>query len=165
MAISDRDLGVLERLQDGLPLTSRPYEAIGRSVGMSEAEVIARIAHMIEAGSIRRFGVIVRHRQLGYHANGMVVWDVPDDSVRRAGRCLASLPFVTLCYRRPRRLPDWPYNLFCMIHGKDRDTVRSQADEAAIACDLAGVPREILFSGRCFKQRGGRYVDSKGVAA
>ncbi len=158
MQVTDRnDLNLLAALQDGLPLTTRPYAALGDATGLDEDDVIRRLRRLIESGAIRRFGVIVRHRQLGYRANAMVVWDVPDDTVAEVGERMAALPQVTLCYRRPRRAPDWPYNLFCMIHGKDRTRVLAQVEETARACGLEGTVHEILFSGRCFKQRGARY--------
>jgi hypothetical protein len=100
---------------------------------------------------------VVSHRALGYRANAMVVWDVPDDRVDDCGRRLAALAFVTLSYRRPRRLPDWPYNLFAMIHGKDRAQVRGEIEAATRAAGLDGCGRAVLFSRRCFKQRGARY--------
>ena len=87
----------------------------------------------------------------------MTVFDIDDTEVEQAGRTLAALPYVTLCYRRPRRPPAWPYNLFCMIHGRDEDEVRAQVDRAAIAAGIANRAREILFSRRRFKQRGARY--------
>ncbi len=120
--------------------------------------MIARIGRLSEAGAIRRLGVIVRHRELGYRANAMVVWDVPDADARDAGARLAALPFVTLCYRRPRRLPHWPYNLFSMIHGRDRATVRKLVRRAAAEAGLEAAAREVLFSRRRFKQRGARYT-------
>ena len=159
------DLAVIAALQEGLPLEPRPYAALGQTVGLTEGEVIDAVGGLIERGVIRRFGVIVRHRALGIRANGMVVWDIPDDQVATAGRRLAELSYVTLCYRRPRRLPDWPYNLFCMIHGSDRTTVSNQVAEAAEACGLSNVPREVLFSRRCFKQRGARYLPAREAAA
>ena len=159
------ELAVIAALQEGLPLEARPYAALGRPIGLTENEVIEAIGGLIDRGVIRRFGVIVRHRALGIRANGMVVWDIPDDQVAAAGRRLAELPYVTLCYRRPRRLPDWPYNLFCMIHGSDRATVLDQVTEAAEACGLSDVPRDVLFSRRCFKQRGARYLPAREAAA
>jgi DNA-binding Lrp family transcriptional regulator len=107
---------------------------------------------------ISRFGVIVRHHELGICANAMVVWDVPDARVREAGTILRALSCVTLCYRRPRRLPAWPYNLFCMIHGRKRAKVEALADEATAAAGLERCERAVLFSLRRFKQRGARYV-------
>ena len=106
---------------------------------------------------IKRFGVIVRHRKLGYRANAMVVWDIADEQVAYVGKCMGRYEFVPLCYHRPRRLPDWPYNLFCMIHGRDAEDVKRQVELIAEQCDLKNIPRDILFSGRCLKQRGAHY--------
>jgi DNA-binding Lrp family transcriptional regulator len=158
MGLTAQDRRLLAEIQDGLPLEPAPYAAVARRLGVSEAAVIERLAEMKAAGLIRRFGVVVRHHELGYKANAMVVWDIADEAVRAAGGRLAELPFVTLCYRRPRRPPDWPYNLFTMIHGRDRPAVEALVDEAAAATDLEAVPREILFSRRRFKQRGACYA-------
>lgn len=158
MELNDRELRLIAAIQDGLPLVPRPYASIGERMGIGEAEVIAGLRRLIHGGVIKRFGVIVRHRELGYRANAMVVWDVPDARVGEAGRTLAALPFVTLCYRRPRRLPLWPYNLFCMIHGRDRGAVEALVDRASAAAGLGGAPRAVLFSRRRFKQRGARYA-------
>jgi hypothetical protein len=100
---------------------------------------------------------VVRHHELGFTANAMTVWNVPDAKADAAGAAVAAHPFVTLCYRRPRRLPDWPYNLFCMVHGRDRDTVLSQIETLNRVAGLGGYPHAILFSRRRFKQRGARY--------
>jgi siroheme decarboxylase len=158
MELSERDRRLIAAIQDGLPLVPRPYAAIGGALHMSEAEVIAALRRLIEGGVIKRFGVIVRHRELGYRANAMVVWDVPDARVADAGRTLAALPFVTLCYRRPRRLPAWPYSLFCMIHGRDREAVEALVEQASAAAGLESLPRAVLFSRRRFKQRGALYA-------
>jgi DNA-binding Lrp family transcriptional regulator len=152
-----RDRNLLEAVQQGLPLVSRPYAELGRRVGLSEAEVIGKLGRWAEAGLIKRMGVIVRHRRLGYCANAMVVWDVPDERASEIGRRMSAFAFVTLCYRRPRRGSDWPYNLFCMIHGRDRSKVEAQVALLAAACGLADVRRAVLFSRRCFKQRGALY--------
>ena len=165
MELNERDRRLIAAIQDGLPLAPRPYAAVGDSHGMTEAEVIAGLRHLIHGGVIKRFGVIVRHRELGYRANAMVVWDVPDDRVADAGHTLAALPFVTLCYQRPRRLPVWPYNLFCMIHGRDRDAVEALVEQASAAAGLEGLPRTVLFSRRRFKQRGARYAAAPKEAA
>jgi DNA-binding Lrp family transcriptional regulator len=157
MTITAEDRRLLAAIQNGLPLVSRPYAAIGAQVGLSEAEVIAALRGLRGQGVIKRFGVIVRHHELGYRANAMVVFDIPDEQVRAAGERLATLPFVTLCYRRPRRPPLWPYNLFCMIHGQDRAVVLEQIAQASAAAGLDGVARAVLFSARRFKQQGARY--------
>jgi DNA-binding Lrp family transcriptional regulator len=148
---------LIEAIQAGLPLVSRPYREIGARLGMSEQAVIGRLRGMIEAGIIKRLGVVVRHHELGYRANAMVVWDIPDERVDRIGRQLGDIDCVTLCYQRPRRLPDWPYNLFCMVHGQDRDEVLACIARLVDALGLGDIRHAVLFSGRRFKQRGARY--------
>ncbi len=155
--ISQQDKALIAAIEDGLPLVSHPYQAVGDMIGLTEQEVIGRLEHLIDDGTIRRFGVIVNHRRVGYCANAMVVWDIPEDDVAEAGRTLAELNYVSLSYQRPRRLPDWPYNLFCMIHGREREAVEGLVHEAATFAKLEHVPRAVLFSGRQFKQRGAKY--------
>lgn len=155
-----RDLALLHALQDGLPLVTRPYSVLGARLGMSEGEVLARLWLLRERGIIKRFGVVVRHHELGYRANAMVVWDVPDELVGEVGADLGAVPYVTLCYRRPRRLPIWPFNLFTMIHGRDRAQVLQRVAELVEVCDLDDIHHQVLFSRRRFKQRGARYNDA-----
>jgi DNA-binding Lrp family transcriptional regulator len=151
------DYRLLKAVERGLPLVSRPYAALAEHLGLAEAEVIARFWLLRVHGFIKRFGVVVRHRELGYRANAMVVWDVPDDQVAELGTRLGGDPNVTLCYRRPRRPPHWPYNLFTMIHGRDRAAVLAGVDRLADRYGLAGIPHRVLFSRRRFKQRGASY--------
>jgi DNA-binding Lrp family transcriptional regulator len=164
MALSAVERRLLAALEDGLPLVPRPYLALGERLGLGEAEVLEVLRSLLGRGVIRRLGLIVRHRELGYCANAMTVWDVPDARVQDAAAALTELPYVTLCYRRPRRPPLWPYNLFCMIHGKDRTLVEAEIEEATAVAGLSGLPRAILFSRRCFKQRGARYAPSEATA-
>jgi DNA-binding Lrp family transcriptional regulator len=157
--LTEPDRRLIAALQEGLPLVSRPYAELGVRVGMTEEEVMVRLAKLLEQGVIKRLGVIVRHHELGYRANAMVVWDISDEQVTELGRKFGEFDFVTLCYRRPRWLPHWPYNLFCMIHGQDRETVKGLVRVLVDACGLQQVRRDILFSGRRFKQCGARYLD------
>lgn len=157
MELAERDLRLLAALEDGLEPVPRPYAALGSRAGLSEDETIARLERLVAEGVVKRLGLVVRHHELGYSANAMVVWDVPDDRLDQAGARLAALQFVTLCYSRPRRLPEWRYNLFSMIHGRGRETVRAEVEEAARAAGLTDVAREVLFSRRRFKQEGARY--------
>jgi len=164
-SLDARDLALLQAIEDGLPLVSRPFAQLSTQLDISEGEVIARLWLLQGRGIIKRFGVVVRHHELGYRANAMVVWDIPDERVREIGRQLGSYAFVTLCYRRPRRPPAWPYNLFTMIHGRDRKQVLARVAELVDACELDDIPRDVLFSGRRFKQRGARYGVGKRDAA
>jgi DNA-binding Lrp family transcriptional regulator len=148
----DRDL--LALLGEGLTVEPSPYLTLARGAGIGEAEAIERLGRLQRLGVIARFGLIVRHRALGFRANAMTVWDVSDSEVDRVGERLAAEPCVSLCYRRPRRLPDWPFNLFCMVHGRDRDIVKAQVAELTRRGGLEGRPHAVLFSRRCFRQRG-----------
>ncbi len=155
--LAEPDRALLAAVAEGLPLVKHPYAAIGERLGLSEAAVLAGLSRLAADGVISRLGIVVRHHELGWRANAMTVWDVPDERVPAAGACLRELPFVTLCYRRPRHPPGWPYNLFCMIHGRDRDTVLAQVETATCEAGLDGLARDVLFSLRRFKQRGARY--------
>ncbi|MBI5659444.1 MAG: Lrp/AsnC family transcriptional regulator [Nitrosomonadales bacterium] len=158
------DTALIGAVQKGLPLVARPFAKIGATLGLAENEVIAGLAHLAEKGAIKRMGVIVRHRELGYRANAMVVWDIPNDQVRTLGRRIGSFDAVTLCYRRPRRLPVWRYNLFTMIHGRRHDEVLGLVEQLKEQCGLKDAAHEILFSRRCFKQCGARYVPEPAAA-
>jgi len=159
--VDEADRRLLAAIQHGLPLVPRPYAEIGARLGLSEEQVIARLAQLKDSGVIRRFGVVVRHHELGYSANAMVVWDVPDGQVAELGRCLAGFDFITLCYRRPRRLPQWRYNLYCMIHGKNREEVLAHLEWMVNHCGLQNLTHEVLFSRRRFKQCGAIYTAGK----
>jgi DNA-binding Lrp family transcriptional regulator len=157
MVLSEQDYQLIAEIQGGLPLTSHPYAEIGERIGLDEKTVIERIDAMQSSGVIKRLGIVVRHHELGYTANAMVVWNVPDERVDEIGEKLGALDCITLCYQRPRRLPDWPYNLFCMIHGQEREKVLAYIDKLVNSEGLDEIPHKVLFSGRRFKQRGARY--------
>jgi len=151
------ELELIGWLLKGLPLSPTPYRDIAEDVGCSEAEVLSAIATLRKQGAIKRDGIIVRHHKVGYRANAMCVWDIPDDEVSEIGKKMATFDFVTLCYRRPRREPDWPYNLFCMIHGKSRQETLGHIDILIKEVGLEAVRRDVLFSTRSFKQQGAAY--------
>ncbi len=157
-ALDNIDQNLLAEVAQGIPLVAAPYEEIASRLGLTEDDVIQRLARLDEDGVIKRFGLVVRHRVLGYKANAMVVWDVPDGKIDTLGEKFASYDFVTLCYQRPRRLPQWPFNLFCMVHGKDRDVVRQQIDVLNNNSTAGSYPNAVLFSRQCFKQCGARYT-------
>ncbi len=145
---------LIAALQPGLEIMPRPFRQLGETLFMEEGEVLARVSGMIQEGLIKRFGVVVRHHELGYRSNAMVVFDLADDIVDGIGARLAAEPGVTLCYRRRRSLPDWPYNLYCMVHGRSRAEALPVIDRLAF---IAGAPATTLFSTRRFKQCGARY--------
>ncbi len=148
---------LLKEIQGGLPLISRPFQQIGKRVGLTEEEVLTVLQAMQERGVIKRMGVIVRHHELGYRANAMVVWDLPDDRVEEFGHKLIRHGMITLCYQRARVLPHWPYNLYCMIHGKAQSEVMQAVRAVIHCCEIDRFPHQILFSLRRFRQRGAFY--------
>lgn len=158
------EYALVSALQEGLRLTSAPYAELAARAGMTEAAVIATLGRWLASRIVSRLGIIVRHHELGYIANAMVVWNVPDPEVRAAGRRAAAAPCVTLCYCRLRELPDWRYNLYCMIHGTDRDRVLGEIAALRANCDLVHYPFEVLFSRQRFKQRGARYLPAIAAA-
>ena len=148
---------LIEVIQTGLPLVARPYQEIAQRLGWSEQLVIEKLKTMVDGGIIKRLGIVVRHHELGYRANAMVVWDVADDRVDKLGKQLGQQDCVTLCYQRPRMLPEWPYNLFCMVHGRNREEVLECINTMTEGLCLEDIPHTVLFSGRRFKQRGAIY--------
>jgi DNA-binding Lrp family transcriptional regulator len=158
MELTDTDLRLIETLQQGLPLAHRPWAVIGAQLGIGEIDVLARVDRLVRSGIVKRLGVVVRHHELGYRANAMTVWDIPDGDVARAAARMLEDPSVTLCYRRPRHLPAWPYNLFCMIHGRRREDVLARIEALKEHCGLRDTPHAVLFSRRRFKQCGARYL-------
>jgi len=157
MELNATDRRLLSALEDGLPLVARPYAVLGERAGLGEAEVIERLHRLIDERVIKRLGLVVRHHEIGYRANAMTVLDVPDARVDEVGEVLARAADVTLCYRRPRRLPDWPYNLFAMVHGRERRAVLDRIDRLLAEHGLTSLPHAVLFSTKRFKQRGARY--------
>jgi DNA-binding Lrp family transcriptional regulator len=156
--IDEAERRLVSVLQEGLPLFIRPFALIAERIGASESDVLGRIRHWLADGAIKRFGVVVRHHELGYRANAMLVHDIADERVSEIGRALAEEPAVTLCYRRPRALPDWPYNLFCMIHGRERDEVETIIADLRQRHGLESCAHDVLFSLTRYKQNGARYA-------
>lgn len=148
------DRQIVRRLQAGLPLTARPYDAVAGDLAVAPDRVRARIDAMLRDGRIRRIGVVPNHYALGWRSNGMSVWDIDDSRVDALGERVGALPSVSHCYRRRRCLPQWPYNLFAMVHGRDRDEVAAKVAE--IACVLGDAVRahDVLFSTRVLKKTG-----------
>lgn len=148
------DERLVRATQGGLPLVPAPYAAVAETLGVSEERVIERLAAMLADGRVRRIGVVPNHYALGYTANGMSVWDVDGDSIDELGPQVGALPFVSHCYRRPRRLPEWPYNLFAMVHARSRDEVAAKLEEIRALLGPALRGHDVLYSTRILKKTG-----------
>ena len=151
--MDELDIRLLRAVQDGLKLAKRPYQNLGEEMGMSEDEVIKRLQALVEEGVIRRFAAAIGHRALGIVANAMIVWKVPTQDVERIGRIVASFEDVTHCYARAVQ-PEWPYNLYAMVHSRSREECVRIASEISRA---AGVKEhKILFSEAEYKKTSAR---------
>jgi len=159
MAMRPSEQRLVAALQEGLALVPRPYAVLAARAGLTEAEVLDTIADWVARGLMRRFGVVVRHHELGFGANAMCVWDVPDADVSALGKALAEEEAVTLCYRRARVPPQWRFNLYCMLHGRERAAVMGKLTGIEARHGLGRYPGDVLFSIRRFKQTGARYAE------
>ncbi|MBF0184778.1 MAG: Lrp/AsnC family transcriptional regulator [Magnetococcales bacterium] len=148
------DRAIVAATQGGLPLQLRPYQVVAEQIGVAAEELMMRIERMLAWGWIRRLGVVPNHYALGLRGNGMTVWDVPDEQIETLGMLVGGQDFVSHCYRRPRLLPEWPYNLFAMVHGPDRASVlaKSARIEQLLADALRG--HTLLHSTRILKKTG-----------
>lgn len=155
-SVEAEERAVLLAMQNGLPLVPEPYAAVAEQAGLAHERVLDIVSRLLAQGKIKRLGAIPNHYALGITANGMSVWDIPDERVAAVGRALGARPEVSHCYRRPRRLPEWRYNLFAMVHGRSRDEVRQTVERIAADLDIAAYPHDILFSTRILKKRGMR---------
>ncbi len=154
MEITDLDRKIIQATQAGLPLTRHPYRTIAAQLGVSAERVMQRMTAMLEAGVIRRIGAVPNHYRLGYHYNGMTVWDVEDVQVNGMGERIGKLSFVSHCYQRPRHLPEWPYNLFAMVHGRTEAEVAVQIQQIASLLGEHSRGHEVLYSSRILKKTG-----------
>jgi len=152
------DRRLLLEIQEGFPLSATPYRDIADAIDADVGDVLAAIERLREDGCIKRIGCVVNHITTGFDNNCMVVWDVPDDQLDELGERVGELPYVTLCYHRPRRPEqDWEYNLFTMIHGRDADAVDEKIDE--LSTTYLSVDHDRLYSTATLKQTGARYDD------
>ena len=152
--LDELDRRIVVATQGGLPLVPEPYRQVAIEVDSTAQEVMKRLRAMLDAGVIRRIGAVPNHYTLGFRGNGMSVWDVPDEKVREQGRAIGNLDFVSHAYRRPRHPPEWPYNLFAMVHGKDRSEVMEKVKAIADMLGEDNRSHEVLFSTRILKKTG-----------
>jgi DNA-binding Lrp family transcriptional regulator len=155
------DRRIVAATDAGLALEPRPYHAVAAAVGLDPDEVMRRLEVLLGAGVVRRIGAVPNHYALGYRANGMSVWDVPDERVGELGRQVGALDFVSHCYRRPRHPPLWPYNLFAMVHGRSRAEVADKVARIGALLGAAERGHDVLYSTRILKKTGLRVAREK----
>lgn len=148
------DKQIIRELQAGLPLVPRPFADLGAKVGLTEDQLLAKVQELKSNGYLRRIGAALRHHRVGYVANAMIVWRVPEDKVVEVGNTLAKLPEVTHCYQR-KTWPEWPYNFYTMIHMSTVEECYAKAKEMA---EMVGVTDyKLLFSTKELKKSSMRY--------
>ena len=152
--VTEVDRAIVRATQAGLPLVARPYHAIAKAIGVAPELVMARMRAMLADGRIRRIGAVPNHYALGWNANGMSVWDVVDNRVDELGAKVGALAGVSHCYRRARRLPQWRYNLFAMVHGRTRAEAEAKVAEIAAVLGDAVRAHDVLYSTRILKKTG-----------
>ncbi len=154
--LDDIERKIIYATQAGLPLVTRPYDAIAEQLGIPMKEVVSRLRTMLQRGVIRRIAAVPNHYVLGYKGNGMTVWDVPDEKITELGQQVGKLDFVSHCYHRPRILPDWPYNLFAMVHAHNREDAMLLVMQIAALLGDNDHGHDVLFSQRILKKTGVR---------
>ncbi len=154
MSMDALDRAIIEATQAGLPLTPRPYATVAEQVGSDEATVMARMQAMQDSGVIRRIGAVPNHYVLGFRGNGMSVWEVPEDRIQACGEKVGALDFVSHAYHRPKHPPLWNYNLFAMVHGRNREEVMQKVEQIAALLGDADLGHDVLFSTRILKKTG-----------
>jgi len=148
------DRSIIEVTQKGLAVSRQPYHDVAMQLGLEAEDVIRRMQRMLKHGVIRRIGAVPNHYALGYKANSMTVWDVPDEKIKEFGNLIGQLDFVSHCYHRHRHLPDWPYNLFAMVHGRDKNATRDKVEQIAEMLRENNRGHDVLYSTRILKKTG-----------
>ena len=152
--MAELDRQIVLATQQGLPLDPQPYHWLGLQLGVSPELVMERLNVMLDDHRIRRIAAVPNHYRLGYVANGMSVWDIADDQISEVGQQVGQLEMVSHCYHRDRHLPSWPYNLFAMVHGKNRDEVQRKVEFIAQLLGDRARQHDVLFSTRILKKTG-----------
>lgn len=161
VALDDEQKHLTRLLQGGLAVEAKPFVRVAEEVGWSVGEVLRQVHDWLDSGVVRRFGAVVDHRQLGFRANGMAVFDVLPERIDAIGRRLAERPEITHCYRRPP-LPDFPYNLYAMVHGRTEDEVLALVSGMAEEHNLTD--HDVLFSVTEFKKAPMQYFPDDGAS-
>lgn len=152
--IGELDQKIIRLLQGAFPLVAEPYKAMAEEIGVTEDQLLARIEALREEKKIRKMGAVLRHREVGFTSNCLCVWNVPDERVDEIGERMAEHPRVSHCYDR-NRTPDWPYNLYTMIHGYSREECEAIAAELAATAGIED--RCMLYTKKEWKKASMRY--------
>lgn len=152
--LTEEDKKIIGALQGDLPIIKHPFLKIARNLSMNEQDLIKHIKRFIKRGIIRRFGAIIYHDRSGFEANVMVAWKAEEDKLSHIGKIMASLPEITHCYARVS-CPEWPYNLYTMVHGKNEkechNTIKHIVEKTGLSV------YRLLFTKKTFKRTSMEY--------
>jgi len=148
---------ILMELTSGLPICEEPYKELAEKINVTQDVLFEFIQDLIDSNVIHRFGMVLDQEAIGYKENAIVVWDIPDEEVDQIGALLGLQEKISLCYRRPRQLPDWPYNLFTLVHGKTKHDVISELNKIIESNGIGNYASDVLFSAETFKASGKRF--------
>lgn len=155
--VTDLDKMFIRVLQEDIATTSEPFKESAKALGITTDQLFEKAREYEKLGVMRRFAAILRHRDAGFSANGMIVWKVPNDKIDEVGYKIASFPQVSHCYRRPV-FSDWPFNLFSMVHARTLKAAERMAESISSAVKIQEY--SILFSTREFKKQRVKYFES-----
>ncbi|KAA0944799.1 MULTISPECIES: Lrp/AsnC family transcriptional regulator [unclassified Pseudomonas] len=144
---------LIQLTETGLPLLEDPWAWLAEQLDISVESTLDLLKRLQGEGAIRRIAAVPNHYRIGYRHNGMTVWDVTDEQMPRLGELIGAQPFVSHCYRRPRRT-DWRYNLFAMVHGRSREEIDSYREHLRFLLGDACTADEMLVSSRILKKTG-----------
>ncbi|MDY0266553.1 MAG: Lrp/AsnC family transcriptional regulator [Methanimicrococcus sp.] len=151
--VDETDEKIIRWVQDGIEFTHAPFFEVSKALGISEDEVVSRLKKLKEEKKIRRFGASIGHIALGFTANGMGVWDIPENQIEEIGKKMAEFHEVSHCYQRPRS-KEWPYNMYTMIHGRTQEECQAVAEKISKAVGISEY--KLVFSERELKKKGVR---------
>lgn len=152
--LDELDKKIISIMQDDFPIVSEPYREIASMVGISEDELLERLKRYKQSGKIRKMGAVLKHREVGYAANGLCAWIVPEEKIQEVGKIFSKSTVVTHCYARLTQ-PGWPYNFYTMLHASTREECHAVAEDLA---KQAGIYEYImLFSTKEWKKNSMQY--------
>ncbi len=152
---------IIASIQGDIPVTERPYQELARRLEISEEDLIHTLQSLCERGVIRRFGATLKHQKSGFRANAMVAWQVPETDIETVGNRLAAFSEVTHCYRR-NPTPQWPYNLYTMIHAGSEEECHELAGNMSRTVDVDTYT--LLFSRRELKKTSMKYFQEEHIS-
>ena len=155
--LTELEKKIIASIQEDMAVTERPYLSIAQNLGISEEQLLDKLNDLCKREVIRRFGATLRHQRTGFNANAMVAWKVDEDRIEAVGQKMAAFQQVSHCYRR-NPSPEWPYNLYTMVHASDERSCQETARKMSEATSVKDYA--LLFSRKELKKTSMVYFPS-----